>query len=190
MITNRDNLEAENISDFPVIKVYKYLGVRITPKMSANKYITFQKEKVDVYLKRNFILHKKYFSPFTLIRIVDYFVKSRLSYRLSCFMDSPATIKKIYLTLSRHLKKIFGLTTNNNGARPNASSNRRTRHGNKTGSKTPEKLSKTFPSLRNISYNIPRTTSQALLTIRHRSDSGKIQISRRKLLGNQTRYVY
>ncbi len=48
-------------------------------------------------------------TPFSFIRIIDYFVKSRLSYGLCCFLASIGIMKLIDNTLSTHIKSIFGL---------------------------------------------------------------------------------
>jgi hypothetical protein len=67
---------------------------------------------VNEYFKRNFMLHKKYFSAFSLIRLIEYFVRSRLSYGMCCFLDQKATMGRIDTTLIKHIKAIFGLPKN------------------------------------------------------------------------------
>jgi len=58
------------------------------------------------------MLQKKYFTPFSMIRIIEYFVKSRLSYGVSCFLDIESEIRKLHLVLIQHIKSLFGLPIN------------------------------------------------------------------------------
>ena len=109
LILNSDNIDADYIHGFPVVDHYRYLGVIINSKMSAKGHIMAQNRKVNAYFDKNFMLLKKYFTPFSLVRIVNIFVKSRLSYGLCCFLDSPACMKALDNSLLRHLKSIFGL---------------------------------------------------------------------------------
>ena len=48
----------------------------------------------------------------TLVRICDYFVKSRLSYGLCCFLDCPSSVKLVENSLAKDMKGILGLPTN------------------------------------------------------------------------------
>ena len=111
-IIDDDGVDSDMIKGFPTVTKYKYLGVMLDTKISPKYHITTIKEKLKTYLLRNRMLHKKYFSPYSLIRIVDYFVKSRISYGLCCFLDSPSTMKKLENVLAVHLKGIFGLPVN------------------------------------------------------------------------------
>jgi len=111
-IMNDDGTDPSQILGFPVVDNYKYLGVKLNPKLSPKPHIVALNSKLKVYFKKNFMLHKKYFTPMSLVRIVDYFVKSRLSYGLCCFLDCPSSMSEIELTLARHLKNIFGLPIN------------------------------------------------------------------------------
>jgi hypothetical protein len=58
------------------------------------------------------MLQQKYFTPFSLLRIIEYFVKSRLSYGVSCFLDVKSQMVKLNLLLLQHLKSMFGLPIN------------------------------------------------------------------------------
>jgi len=109
MILNSDKKDSDEIYGFPVVDNYKYLGVVIDSTICAKSHIAERRKKLDSYFRKNFMLHKKYMTPFSFIRIIDFFVKSRLSYGLCCFLDSPGTMNMIDTTLSRHLKSIFGL---------------------------------------------------------------------------------
>ena len=111
-IINDDAKDGNLIRGFPTVTQYKYLGVLLDTKISPASHITSIKNKLNTYLERNRMLHKKYFTPYSLIRIVDYFIKSRISYGLCCFLDSPSAMKRLEDVLARHLKGIFGLPKN------------------------------------------------------------------------------
>jgi uncharacterized protein (UPF0147 family) len=111
-IINDDGKDPNQINDFPVVLEYKYLGVLLDTKISPARHIFSIRKKIDTYFQRNGWLHKKYFTPFSLIRIIDYFVKSRISYGLCCFLDNPSAMKRLEDTLVRHLKSIFDLPKN------------------------------------------------------------------------------
>ena len=109
-IMNDNGSDLDTILGFPVVDSYKYLGVKLNPKLSPKPHIVAQNLKLNDYFKRSYMLHKKYFTPISLVRIIDYFVKSRLSYGLCYFLDCPSSMKKIELaSFAQHPKKIFGL---------------------------------------------------------------------------------
>jgi len=70
IIINDDGTDANNINGYPVVLEYKYLGVLVNTKLSPKYYIWHIRDKVGEYLKRNFMIHKKYFTPMSLIRIL------------------------------------------------------------------------------------------------------------------------
>jgi len=104
-----------NINGYPVVLEYKYLGVLINTKLSPKYHICHIRDKVSQCLKKNFMLQKKYFTPLSLIRVVDYFVKSRISYGLCCFLNNAAMMDKLDDLLMRYLRGIFGLARNTSG---------------------------------------------------------------------------
>jgi hypothetical protein len=112
IIINDDGTDANNINGYPVVLEYKYLGVLVNTKLSPKYHIWHIGDKFGEYLKRNFMIHKKYFTPMSLIRIIDYFVKSRISYGLCCFLDNAAIINRVETILVKHLRSIFGLPQN------------------------------------------------------------------------------
>jgi len=112
IIINDDGSDSNNIRGYPVVLEYKYLGVLIDTKLSPRHHICSVRDKVSAYLKRNFMLHKQYFTPLSLIRIVDYFVKSRIAYGLCCFLDNTSMMNKLDNLLMKHLRGIFGLPAN------------------------------------------------------------------------------
>jgi hypothetical protein len=63
-----------------IVLEYKYLGVLLDTKISPANHIFSIRNIINTYFERNGRIHKKYFTPFSLIRIIDYFVKSRTSY--------------------------------------------------------------------------------------------------------------
>ena len=112
IIINDDGTDVNNINGYPVVLEYKYLGVLINTKLSPKYHICHIRDKVGEYLKRNFMLHKKYFTPLSLIRVVDFFVKSRISYGLCCFLNNTAMMNRLDDLLMKHLRGIFGLPAN------------------------------------------------------------------------------
>ena len=112
IIVNDDGTDPNTIEGHTVVSEYKYLGILLDTKLSPKTHIHSLNRKLKVYLKRNKMLHKRFFTPYSLIRIIDYFVKSRLSYGLSCFLDNESAMRSIEKSLLKHLKSIFDLPEN------------------------------------------------------------------------------
>jgi hypothetical protein len=112
LIVNGDSDDCNTIFNYPVVNEYKYLGILLNSKLEANYHISKLNNKLSDYFKKNKMLHKQYFTPFSLIRIINYFVKSRLTYGLCCFLYNRTAINKLQHTLISHLKSIFDLVTN------------------------------------------------------------------------------
>ncbi|MFM7851446.1 MAG: RNA-directed DNA polymerase, partial [Flammeovirgaceae bacterium] len=112
LIVNDDSADPNSIEGYSVVNEYKYLGILLDNKLNPKRHISSINAKLKTYLKRNKMLHKKFFTPFSLIRIADYFVKSRLSYGLCCYIDNKVAMESIEKTLLRHLKSIFDLPEN------------------------------------------------------------------------------
>jgi hypothetical protein len=109
LIINDDAKDCSDIRGFPVVTEYNYLGVLIDSHMKPGRHVGKIREKLKVYLRKNRMLQQKYFTPFSLLRISEYFVKSRLSYGTSCFLDMKLQIDKLNSVLLDHLKSVFGL---------------------------------------------------------------------------------
>ena len=71
--------------------------------MSPKYHISGLKNKLKEYMKKNRMINKKYFTPFSLIRIIEYFNQSRLSYGLCCFIDYNSEMKRLNLILMTNL---------------------------------------------------------------------------------------
>ena len=112
LILNDDGTEPSVIMGYPVVSEYKYLGILLDSKLSPKYHISALNKKLKEYLQRDKFLQKEYFTPCSLVQIVDYFVRSRLSYGLCCYLDNKAAMKMIDKTLMKHLKGIFSLPTN------------------------------------------------------------------------------
>ena len=112
LIINDDGVDSNLIKDIPVVTEYNYLGVLIDNKLKPGFHVTKIKKKIKIYLSKNKMLQQKYFTPFSLIRIIEYFVKSRLSYGISCFLEVKTQINRIDLILLQHIKSLFGLLIN------------------------------------------------------------------------------
>ena len=112
LIINDDAIDCNNIRGFPVVTEYNYLGVCIDSKLRPGRHISKIRSKLKVYLNKNRMLQQKYFTPFSLLRIFEYFVKSRVSYGISCFMDDSTQINRLSTVLFEHLKSLYGLPVN------------------------------------------------------------------------------
>jgi hypothetical protein len=112
IVVRDDGKTPRTIMNYPVVQTYKYLGIVLDGKMSPHRHLSKLGEKLAEYLKKNYMLHKKYFSPYTLVRLTEYFVRSRLAYGMCCFMDQNSVMTEIQKILMRHLKSIFGLPLN------------------------------------------------------------------------------
>jgi hypothetical protein len=112
LIFNSDGKDTMDIRGYPVVNYYKYLGILMDHKLDPKRHIKNLNKKLNVYFAKYKMIHRKYFSPYSLTRIIDYFVKSRISYGLCCYLDQKAAMSEINLTLLKHLKKIFGLPDN------------------------------------------------------------------------------
>ncbi len=95
IIVNDDGADPNTIEGHTLVSEYKYLGILLDTKLSPKTHIHSLNRKLKVYLKRIKILDKRFFTPYSLIKIIDYFVKSRLSYGLSCFLDNESAIRSI-----------------------------------------------------------------------------------------------
>ena len=91
----------DKILGFPKVNSYKYLGIKLNAKTDVKPHITAINTKLNEYLKRNQTLQRVYFTPMTLVRICDYFVKSRLSYGLCCFLDCTSSVKLVENSLAK-----------------------------------------------------------------------------------------
>jgi hypothetical protein len=112
LIINDDGTDSNSIRDFPIVTEYNYLGVLIDSKLKPGRHVAKVRAKLKIYLSKNKMLQQKYFTPFSLLRIIEYFVKSRLSYGVSCFLDVKPQMAKLNLLLLQHLKSMFGLPIN------------------------------------------------------------------------------
>ena len=112
LIINDDGVDSRTIRGFPVVSEYNYLGVLIDSKIKPGRHVAKVRAKLKVYLSKNRILQQKYFTPFSLLRLMEYFVKSRLTYGMACFLDMKLQIQKLNLLLMEHLKSLFGLPIN------------------------------------------------------------------------------
>jgi hypothetical protein len=112
IIINGDSTDPDSIEGHTVVGEYKYLGILVDTKLSPRTHICSLNRKLKVYLQRDKMLHKKFFTPYSLMTICDYFIKSRLSYGLSCFLDNESAMRSIEKSLLKHLKSIFDLPVN------------------------------------------------------------------------------
>ena len=109
LIINDDAKDCNEIRGFPVVTEYNYLGVLVDSRIKPGRHVAKIREKIKAYLLKNRMLMQKYFTPFSLLRIAEYFVKSRLSYGTSCFLDINLQIEKLNSVLFEHLRSLFSL---------------------------------------------------------------------------------
>jgi hypothetical protein len=109
IIINGDSLDSSCIRDYNVVNEYKYLGIMLNSSLNNYSHINNINEKIKIYLKRNKYLHREYFSVNSLLCIIEYFIKSRLSYGMCCFLNNKKAISSLHKTLMRHIKSILGL---------------------------------------------------------------------------------
>ena len=112
IIVNGDKNDPDTIEGHKVVGEYKYLGILVDTKSSPKTHICSINRKLKVYLQRNRILQKKFFTSYSLITACDYFIKSRLGYGISCFLDNESAMRSIEKSLLKHLKSIFDLSEN------------------------------------------------------------------------------
>ncbi|MFO0359348.1 MAG: RNA-directed DNA polymerase, partial [Flavobacteriales bacterium] len=121
----RGHDEAKSILDIPVVQRYKYLGILIDKQLNCKAHTYEVNKRLQVYVKRNSTLGRKYFSPKSLIRIHNYFHKSRLVYGICAFADLKTPIIKVQSHLMNQIKSLFRMpvSTNNKRIRVNLAIN-------------------------------------------------------------------
>ena len=72
---------------FPIVKQYRYLGILINNWLNPIGGLKETSKKLEVYIKRNRWLLKRYFSIKTLIQLCEYFQKSRMTYGAAVFLQ-------------------------------------------------------------------------------------------------------
>ena len=102
------------IEDYPIIKVYKYLGVIIDNKLRIRKHIGNIDNTLNEYFKKKFILDKRYFSVTSIMQIFRYFHKSRLLYDLPAFVDQKSWKGRLDKLIVRNIKKLLRLPIRTN----------------------------------------------------------------------------
>ena len=70
---------------YSVVKQYRYLGILINNWLNPFVGLKEASKKIEVYIRRNKWLLKRYFSIKTLIQLIEYFQKSRITYGACSF---------------------------------------------------------------------------------------------------------
>ena len=117
ILKHNDNINENNIEDYPIINEYKYLGIQINDKMNIEKHIGNIDKKLDEYFKRNYIINKKYFSVKSIMLTFRYFHKSRLLYGLPAFIDQKSKINRVDNLIVFNIKRLLKLTNRTNSER-------------------------------------------------------------------------
>jgi hypothetical protein len=76
-------------------------------KLSCKVNTTEVNKRLKAYFTKKKLLLKKHFNPKSLIRIFQYFQKSRLFYGMSAFADLQTPIKKVQTVFLSHLKSVL-----------------------------------------------------------------------------------
>ena len=113
LILNDNGLNTlKSVSGIPVVDEYKYLGVLLDNNINPARHITLTSERVSAYFKRYGWLRKKYFSPSSLMTIIELFIKSRLTYGMCCFMGVERNLTRLDQSIMRHIVSILNLPKN------------------------------------------------------------------------------
>jgi hypothetical protein len=112
--------QEKEILGFPIVDNYKYLGVTINYKMKCPLHLYKTKTKLNQYITRNKKLLHKYFSPRSLLKIFNYYQKSRLCYAMCCFLDQDEILTRLETNFMVLLKNILRLGSSCNHNRIHA----------------------------------------------------------------------
>ena len=94
---------------FPIVKQYRYLGILINNWLNPIGGLKETSKKLEVYIKRNRWLLKRYFSIRTLIQLCEYFQKSRMTYGAAVFLQLNTIVNYIDEVCYRFMRNIIGL---------------------------------------------------------------------------------
>jgi hypothetical protein len=108
---NRE-LAKDHIKGIPIVDEYKYLGVLLGNDLDVKRHITSVKSKVSSYFERYSWLKKRYFTPKSLMILIDYFIKSRLMYGMCWFMRTRNNVEGLDSAAMKHICKMYGLSPN------------------------------------------------------------------------------
>jgi len=116
-IGKKPNKNGESIRGYPVVEKYRYLGVWINMDVNCQAQIDNISKKVEVYLKRHKKLLFKYFSVRSLLKIHQYFHRSRLLYGMCAFVDLGKAMERLDSKVMKMAKGIFRLPMQTSHAR-------------------------------------------------------------------------
>ena len=94
---------------FPVVKQYRYLGILINNWLNPIGGLKETSKKLEIYIRRNKWLLKRYFSIKTLIQLCEYFQKSRMTYGAAVFLQLNTIVDYIDEVCYRFMRNILGL---------------------------------------------------------------------------------
>jgi hypothetical protein len=97
--------------------MYKYLGVWINSRLSFAYQVTSSADRLKAYYARNKKLIRTYFSPRSLIKIFNYYQKSRLVYGMSSDMINTQTVIRLRQNIVSLVKQILGISPRSNNNR-------------------------------------------------------------------------
>ena len=100
---------------FPVVDSYNYLGVLLNQDCSPRPHVEKVGKRLQIYLRRTGKLMFKYFSPWSFLKIHEYFHRYRLLYGLGPLIDLHSVMEKVdskILTLAKSVFKLPIQTSN------------------------------------------------------------------------------
>ncbi len=95
--------------DIPIVKNYRYLGISLDNSLVPLKHLKTINNKMKIYMKKNKMLMKEFFSLKSLKILHQHFQESRLFYGMSVFLDIPTVVKMLELLKMRYVISIFDL---------------------------------------------------------------------------------
>lgn len=103
--------------EYPIVDMYRYLGVYVNERLTLEFQATTGGNKLQKYVDRNRFLIRKYFSPRSLIKIFNYYQKSRLVYGMSSDLIHMNSIRRLNTNIMKLIKNILGLASGTRNTR-------------------------------------------------------------------------
>ena len=112
-----DLCEERSYREYPIVDMYKYLGVYVNERLTLEFQATTGGHKLQKYIDRNKLLIRKYFSPRSLIKIFNYYQKSRLVYGMSSDLIHANSVRRLNTNIMKLIKNILGLPSGTRNTR-------------------------------------------------------------------------
>ena len=109
--------EDSRYRDYPIVRSYRYLGIWVNDNLNFSLQVARSGDKLRAYCARNKRLIRSYFSPRSLIKIFNYYQKSRLVYGMSSDLIQGSTMINLRKSIIGLIKDIVGIAKNTNNLR-------------------------------------------------------------------------